>query len=176
LQAASMYYLGLTSVVTTSAWMTGLVIVYRMSFGCVYTPLTSVVLNSLPRGRLSMGSGLDGIHRGFGSAFGIAVGSTVLELRMATHATNLGEQHELSSWSVREASGELAHLLAQARDLGGAAAAKALVILREHWLQQAAMAAYQDTFLVLCVITLLALLPAMLSRGKREDLGKQPSG
>ena len=123
-----------------------------------------------------MGSGLDGIHRGFGSAFGIAVGSTVLELRVLTHLINLREQHELSTLSVREASGELAQLLAQAGDLGGAAAAKALVILREHLLQQAEMAAYQDTFLLLCAITLLALLPAMLSRGKREDFGKQSNG
>ncbi len=176
LQVAAMYYLGLTSILTTSASMTGLIIIYRMSFGCVYTPLTSVVLNTLPRGRLSMGSGLDGIHRGFGSAFGIAVGSTVLELRVLTHLINLREQHELSTLSVREASGELAQLLAQAGDLGGTAAAKALFILREHLLQQAETAAYQDTFLLLCAITLLALLPAMLSRGRREDFGKQSNG
>jgi DHA2 family multidrug resistance protein len=176
LQAASMYYLGLTSLLTTSAWMTFLVIVYRMSFGCVYTPLTSVVLQTLPKGRLSMGSGLDGIHRGFGSAFGIAVGSTVLELRTLTHLMDLGEQGESSAPSVREASGEVARLLAQAGELGGAATAKTLAILREHLLQQAEMAAYQDTFLLLCAITLLALLPAMLSRDKREDFRKHSNG
>jgi hypothetical protein len=101
-----------------------------------------------------MGSGLDGIHGGFGSAFGIAVGSTMLELRVLTHLMNLGEQHELSTFSVREASAELARRLVQAGDLGGAAAAKALVILREHLLQQAEMAAYQDIFWLLCAITL----------------------
>jgi EmrB/QacA subfamily drug resistance transporter len=142
LQAASMYYLGLTSVLTASAWMTSLIIIYRMSFGCVYTPLTGVVLNTIPRGRLSMGSGLDGIHRGFGSAFGITLGSTVLELRILTHVMNLGEQNDVSTLSVRETSGELTHLLAQVGDLGGAAAAKALVILHEHLLQQAEVAAY----------------------------------
>jgi DHA2 family multidrug resistance protein len=176
LQAASMYCLGLTSLLTTSAWMTFLVMVYRMSFGCVYTPLTSVVLKTLPKGRLSMGSGLDGIHRGFGSAFGIAVGSTVLELRTLTHLMGLGEQHEVAALSVREASREVAHLLAEAGELGGAATAKALVILREHLLLQAEMAAYQDTFLLLCAITLLALLPAMLSRQTREGFGKQSNG
>jgi DHA2 family multidrug resistance protein len=171
-----MYYLGFTSLLTTSAWITFLVIVYRMSFGCVYTPLTSVVLKTLPKGRLSMGSGLDGIHRGFGSAFGIAVGSTVLELRTLTHLMGLGEQHEVSALRVREAGTELAQLLAEAGELGGAATAKALLALREHLLQQAEMAAYQDTFLLLCGITLLALLPAMLSREKREVFGKQSNG
>jgi MFS transporter, DHA2 family, multidrug resistance protein len=147
-----------------------------ISFGCVYTPLTSVVLKTLPKGRLSMGSGLDGIHRGFGSAFGIAVGSTVLELRTLTHLMGLGEQHDVSALSVREASGEMAHLLAGAGELGGAATAKALATLRERLLRHAELAAYQDTFLLLCAITLLALLPAMLSRETREGFGKQSSG
>lgn len=99
------------------------------------------------------------------------MGSTVLELRVLTHLMNLGEQHELSTMSVQEASGELARLLAQAGDLGEATAARTLVILQEHLLQQAEMVAYQDTFLLLCAITLLALLPALLSRKKREDFG-----
>jgi hypothetical protein len=51
-----------------------------------------------------------------------------------------------------------------------------LVILQEHLLQQAEMVAYQDAFLLLCAITLLALLPALLSRKKREDFGQQSNG
>jgi DHA2 family multidrug resistance protein len=168
LQAASMYYLGHTSLLTTSAWIMFLVVLYRMSFGCVYTPLTSIVLKTLPKGRLSMGSGLDGIHRGFASAFGIAVGSTVLELRTMAHLMGLGGQHEISALSVQEAAREVTHLLVNAGELGGVASGKALAALREHLLQQAQMAAYQDTFILLCAVTLLALLPAVLSREQRQ--------
>jgi hypothetical protein len=123
-----------------------------------------------------MDSGLNGLHCGFDSAFGIAVGSIVLELRVLTHLMNLGKQHELSTLSVRESSGELACLLAQAGDRGGAATGKTLVILREHSLQQAEMVAYRDTLWLLCAITLLALLLGMLSRGRRENFGKQSNG
>ncbi|HSF29026.1 MAG TPA: hypothetical protein VLK82_00945 [Candidatus Tectomicrobia bacterium] len=62
---------------------------------------------------------------------------------------------------------------AYAGEPGGAVTVKALAVLREHLFQQAAMAAYQDTFLLLCVVTLLALLPAMLSRQMRQGFGKQ---
>jgi DHA2 family multidrug resistance protein len=147
-----------------------------MSFGCVYTPLTSIVLKTLPRERLSMGSGLDGIHRGFASAFGIAIGSTVLELRTMSHVISLGEQHEVSTLSVRETARAVMHVLTEAGELGGAATGKALAILQGQLHQQAQLAAYQDTFLLLCGMTLLALLPAMLSGEAREVLGKRSSG
>ena len=38
----------------------------------------------------------DGIHRGFASAFGIALGSTMLERRLAAHQVGLAEQPALS--------------------------------------------------------------------------------
>ena len=123
-----------------------------------------------------MGSGLDGIHRGFASAFGIAVGSTVLELRTVAHVTGLGEQHELSALSVRDTAQEMARLLAEAGEVGGTVSEKALAVIRAHMLQQAEMAAYQDTFLLLCAVTLLALLPAMLSRETPEVFGKPVNG
>jgi fucose permease len=78
-----------------------------------------------------MGSGLDGIHRGFGSAFGIALGSMLVERRLMAHEMALGEEHELLASQT---------------------------------------AAYQDTFLVLCGITLLALLPALLVRAPRVSV------
>jgi EmrB/QacA subfamily drug resistance transporter len=173
LQAAAMYYFGLTSLEVSTLWLTFLVIIYRMSFGCVHTPLTSIVFNTLPKDRLSMGSGLDGIHRGFASAFGIALGSTILEQRTMVHLIGLGEGHDVATLSVREAAATVAHLLMQAGEWGGAAGGKTLAVLREHLLQQARLAAYQDTFLLLCAVTLLALLPALLSHVSRESLSKQ---
>jgi EmrB/QacA subfamily drug resistance transporter len=176
LQTMAMYSFGLTSLEVSTLWLTFLVILYRMSFGCVHTPLTSIVLNAVPKDRLSMGSGLDGIHRGFASAFGIALGSTVLEHRTLMHLTVLGQGHEASALSVQEATREVAPLLTEAGELGGAVTVKTLAVLREHLFQQAAMTAYQDTFLLLCVVTLLALLPAMLSRERRPVFTKQSNG
>jgi DHA2 family multidrug resistance protein len=173
LHAAAMYYFGLTSLEVSTLWFTFLVILYRMSFGFVHTPLTNIVLKALPNDRLSMGSGLDGIHRGLASAFGIAFGSAVLEHRTLVHLIGLGEGHEVSTLSVRETAVTVAQLLMQAGELGGVAGGKTLAVLREHLLQQAQMAAYQDTFLLLCAVTLLAFLPALLSHASRDSFQKQ---
>ncbi len=162
LQAAAMYALGYTTAEHGTGWLTFLVILYRTSFGCVYTPLTSIILKTLPPDRLSMGSGLDGIHRGFGSAFGIAIGSMVVERNTAAHVLALGSQHELQSLSVQEATGTVSAVLTAAGQAH--TPAEALVVVNEHLRQTAQITAYQDTFLVLCGLTLLAVPPALLSR------------
>ena len=159
LQSVAMYYLGLTSLETSGVWLTIVVVLYRLSFGCVHSPLTSVVFKALPPDRLSMGSGLDGIHRGFASAFGIALGSTVLERRLTAHEIALGEEHEALAASVGEALSTVRETLVQSGN-----GESALAVLWEHLRQQAQMAAYQDTFLILCGMTLLALVPACLAR------------
>jgi MFS transporter, DHA2 family, multidrug resistance protein len=169
LHAAAMYYFGMTSLEVSTLWFTFLVVLYRLSFGCVHTPLTSIVLKALPNDRISMGSGLDGVHRGLASAFGIALGSTILEYRTLVHLIGLGERHEVSTLSVREAAADVAQLLMRTGKLGGAAGGKTLAILRDQMLQRAQLTAYQDTFLLLCVVTLLALLPALLSQASRKS-------
>jgi DHA2 family multidrug resistance protein len=147
-------------------WLTLLVIAYRASFGFVYTPLTSIILKTLPPERLSMGSGLDGIHRGFGSAFGIALGSMLVERRTAAHLLALGEQHELQSLSVQDATSAVGEVLTAAGM--GPGHTEALAVLGEHLHEEARMAAYQDAFLLLGMLTLLALPPALLVRRRRR--------
>jgi hypothetical protein len=46
---------------------------------------------------------------------------------------------------------------------------KPLTILRDRLLQQAQLAAYQDAFLLVCAVTVLALLPASLSHASRKS-------
>lgn len=177
LQTAAMYALGYTTVEHGTGWLTLLVIVYRASFGFVYTPLTSVILKTLPPERLSMGSGLDGIHRGFGSAFGIALGSMLVERRTAAHVITLGEQHESQSLGVQDASQAVREALAEAGL--GRGDTEALTVLGVQLQEEARIAAYQDTFVMLGLLTLLALPPTLLVRYQRgtagEGKGEPPS-
>lgn len=164
LQAAAMYALASTSL-ETSAWaLLGFVMAYRMSFGCVHSPLTSIIFKSLPADRLNMGSGLDGIHRGFASAFGIAFGSLILERSLSFHQVNLGQQHDASAQPVRDATGAVTDILVRSGVADVEARGHALGVLWGHLRELAQVAAYRDTFLVLCGVTLLALIPALLSR------------
>ncbi len=168
-----MYYLGSTSLEVSTLWLTFLTVLYRLSFGCVHTPVTSMVLKTLPSDRPSMGSGLDGIHRGLASAFGIEPGSTVLQYRTLVHLIGLGQGREVSTLSVQETAATVTQLLMQAGDLGGMPGGKALAILREHLRQRAQLAAYQDTFLLLCAVPLWALLAALLSQASRKRFTMQ---
>jgi EmrB/QacA subfamily drug resistance transporter len=174
LHALAMYALGLTTREHGTSWLTLLVIVYRASFGFVYTPLTSVILKTLPPDRLSMGSGLDGIHRGVGSAFGIALGSMLVERQTMTHMITLGEQHDAQSVGVQETTSAVTEIFAQ--DGMGYGRAEAFAVLGEQLRQEGQVAAYQDTFLVLCGLTLGALLPALLARIKKMPTSTAPRG
>jgi acyl CoA:acetate/3-ketoacid CoA transferase len=69
-----------------------------------------------------------------------------LEYRTLVHLIGLGEGHEVSTLSVRETAADVVQLLIQAGELGGVAGGKTLAILRDHLLQRAQLAAYQDTF------------------------------
>jgi MFS transporter, DHA2 family, multidrug resistance protein len=173
LQATAMYALGYTTVEHGVGWLTLLVIAYRASFGFVYTPLTSVILKTLPSDCLRMGSGLDGIHRGFGSAFGIAMGSMLVERRTAAHTIALGEQHEVQSLAVQDATNAVSVALAEAGMEGGRA--EALAVLEAKLREDARIAAYQDTFVMLGMLTLLALPAALLVRYRRSTGGTEAS-
>ena len=70
---------------------------------------------------------------------------------------------------MRETATTVAQLLMHAGELGGVVGGKTLAIIRDHLLQQAQLAAYQDTFLLLSAVTLLALLPALLSQASRKS-------
>ena len=173
LHATAMYALGYTTVEHGASWLTLLVIAYRASFGFVYTPLTSVILKTLPSDRLSMGSGLDGIHRGFGSAFGIAMGSMLVERRTAAHLIALSEQHELQSLAVQAATNAVSVVLAEAgmeRER-----AETLAVLGDQLHEEARLVAYQDTFVMLGMLTLLALPPVLLVRYRRSPGGTEDS-
>jgi EmrB/QacA subfamily drug resistance transporter len=163
LQALAMYALGHISLVSTTGWLTALVVVYRLSFGCVHSPLTKTVLQNLPSERLSMGSGLDGIHRGFASAFGIAIGSMVLERRLTAHLVGLGETHDVLAPVVRDTTTALSDVLLHTGTGMGSLDEQTLAALWNHLRQEAQIGAYQDAFLLLCGMTLLAVVPAIVA-------------
>jgi hypothetical protein len=108
----------MTSLEVSTLWFTFLVVLYRLSFGCVHTPLITIVLKTLPNDRLSMGSGVDRVHRGLESAFGTALGSTILKYRTLVHLIGLGERHEVSTLGVRETAADVAQLLMRTGELG----------------------------------------------------------
>jgi hypothetical protein len=58
LHAAAMYYCGMTYLEGHTLWFTFLVVLYRLSFGCVHTPLPTMVLKNLAGRPVKHGFGI----------------------------------------------------------------------------------------------------------------------
>ena len=99
-----------------------------------------------------------------GLPWGVCLSSDV-----RTHLIALGEQHEWHNLSVQEATMTVQEVLTAAGM--GPGLTEALVVLEEHLREEAQIAAYQDTFLLLGMLTLLALPPALLVRHRRRAAG-----
>jgi hypothetical protein len=85
----------------------------------------------------------------------------------------LGEQHEVQSLAVQDATNTVSVALAEAgMERGGA---QALAVLEAKLREDARIAAYQDTFVMLGMLTLLALPAALLVRYRRSTEGTEAS-
>ncbi len=85
---------------------------------------------------------------------------------MNRHQISLGQIHDASALSVQDATESITDLLVRSGVTDEAARGQVMGVLWSHLRELAQVAAYQDTFLVLCGVTLLALLPALLSRAR----------
>jgi MFS family permease len=83
--AVDMYFFSTLSLFVSLSTMTLLVVLQRGAFGMIYAASDTAILRTLPAADRSMGSGLHNMHRGIAMAFGIALGSVMLEKRLAVH-------------------------------------------------------------------------------------------
>src|SRR5215471_21420010 len=67
------------------ATMTLLVMLQRGAFGMIFSASDTAIMRTLPAADRSMGSGLHNMHRGIAMAFGVALGSVLLDKRLAFH-------------------------------------------------------------------------------------------
>ena len=58
----------------------------RGAFGMIFSASDTAIMRTLPAADRSMGAGLHNMHRGIAMAFGVALGSVLLEKRLAFHA------------------------------------------------------------------------------------------
>ena len=66
--------------------MTLLMMLQRGSFGMIFSASDTAIMRTLPAVDRTMGAGLHNMHRGIAMAFRVALGSVLLEKRLAFHA------------------------------------------------------------------------------------------
>ena len=146
-------------------------IVSGVGFACLFAPLTTAALSTMPRSHLADAAGLNSFVRQIGGSIGLTVSaslltrySTVARAGIATHVTLLRP----------EVAGRLAQMRGMATGLVGptAAARAVLGILTGKVYAQAAVLAFEKVFLVQGV-AFLVILPALwflrVPRGHDHD-------
>jgi DHA2 family multidrug resistance protein len=117
-------------------------------------PLNTVALGALPEGRARMGSGIIGMSRGLGEAFGVGVFSFLLERHAYLNLYSISPlQGAAFVASERlEALSQIRALLIQAGQFGLAAQERAQSLLAHALFTQALTRAYQDLFFLIALI------------------------
>jgi DHA2 family multidrug resistance protein len=148
-------------------WVIWMIVGRYLTIGFIFTPMNAASLMLLPADKVRMGSGLINLlQQGIGGTVGLAMMTTVLQRRTTYHASLLAQSQDFSSLSWSEVLEPARDLMARAGEVGTMIEVKALALLHRHLEQQATVAAYQDCFLLLMILTLL-VMPLMLCLRRR---------
>ncbi len=156
--------------IDTTFWtLVGMVMVSRLGLGFINPSLNASSLKALPADKVRQGAGVANFMRQLGGAFGINLMVAFFEVRTRFHADALTGTQD---WGNRTTD----HLLIQLEKLMQKSGlpfqqqkAGALEYLGAIVHGKAQMMAFSDTFIIVGVVALVALVPAaMLSRSQRR--------
>jgi MFS family permease len=140
------------------------IVLGRIGLGFIMTSLNAGALGALPPQLLGQGSGAINFVRQLGGALGVNLLSVVLEQRSQLYAQAFTASQDAANGSTAAFLRGLASLYAKAGLPETIARAGSLEFLGRTIAAQASMMAFRDSFLVVAVIFVLALLPAGLMR------------
>ena len=140
----------------TLAWWT---VISRVGLGLVFPAISSGSLKVLPRHLLGQGSGASNFIRQLGGAFGVNLLTVFIERRTVLHADAFAATQTSDNATTMELLREVAGLM-QATGLPDTQLLPAAAsFLGQTVVIQASNAAFQDGFMVVFAIFLLALVP-----------------
>jgi DHA2 family multidrug resistance protein len=171
--ALSTYWLSHVSLDTPMELIIWMIVGRYFSIAFVFTPMNAISLMTLPPDKVRMGSGLINIvQQGIGGTTGIAVMATFLERRTIYHASMLDQQQTLSPLEWSEILQPVQAFVARAGDAEAMVRLKALGLLQRHLSLEATVTAYQDCFLLMTGLCLVAM-PLVLFLRRRP--ARQPA-
>ena len=137
-------------------------VVCRVGMGCITPPLTTTAISAVPEGLLNQGSGAINFCRQLGGALGINVLVALLERRTDFHVDAMAATQSADNASMREMLSHAGDLLAPSGLPESTYELVALEYLGRVIAAQASTTAYQDGFLLVTFVFVIALLPTWL--------------
>jgi len=158
-----------TADVDTAFWtLAGIFMISRLGLGFINPALNAFSLNALPASQVRQGAGAVNLIRQLGGAFGTILFVAFLETRMAFHAEALTATQDFANRSSAEMLDRIAQLLRAAGLSEATRHARAIEHLGQMVHAQAQALAFNDTFLMISGVTLLALIPALMATRRRR--------
>jgi EmrB/QacA subfamily drug resistance transporter len=167
--ALASYWFSFLSLDRPMSWIIWMIVARYVTIGFVFTPMNAASTLLLPPDKVRMGSGLISImQHGIGGASGLALLTTLLERRTIYHGSMLEQQQVFSPIDWKEILAPVRDLLQGTGEVGAMVDLKAWEMVRQHLVQHATVAAYQDCFVVLAGLCVLVMpLVWFLRRARR---------
>jgi DHA2 family multidrug resistance protein len=163
LAAASLAFSRL-DVTTPDQFIVLVLIIRGLCMGVLFMPLNTAIMNQVPFDKINRGSSLTNAVRQLFASFGVAIVATILSNRQTIHEFNLAETVTATSPMVQRMLGAASAMATQHGWTAYQAKQLLVTILDGQILQQAAVMSFDDSFLVLGVMAILAVIPAAFLR------------
>ncbi|HSP16605.1 MAG TPA: DHA2 family efflux MFS transporter permease subunit [Thermoanaerobaculia bacterium] len=163
--AYTAWLMGHYTLATTSRGIVNVLIIQGVAFSCLFIPLTTMALSTIPRHRMSDATGLNSLLRQTGGSIGLAVFATLLgRVATRTHDTLVASVTLSRPEVMARVQGIQRMLMGRGMDQGAAQRTAARMIDLQVR-QQAMVISFEKMFMIagiafLCVLPLVLLLKA----------------
>ena len=141
-----------------------------MGLGFINPSLNATALKALPADKVRQGAGVANFMRQLGGAFGINLIVAFFEVRTRFHADALTATQDWGNRTTERLLFQMEQLMQRSGLPFQQQKAAALEFLGQMVNAQAQMLAFSDTFIVIAIVALLALIPAaLLSRSQQKS-------
>jgi MFS transporter, DHA2 family, multidrug resistance protein len=156
--------------VDTTFWtLVGMIMVSRLGLGFINPSLNASSLKALPADKVRQAAGISNFMRQLGGAFGINLMVAFFEVRTRFHADALTGTQSWDNRTTERLLEQVEKLLQRDGLTYQQQKAGALDYLGAMLNAKAQMLAFSDTFIIIALVALAALVPAaMLSRSQRR--------
>lgn len=155
--AIGSYYFSFVTLNHSTGWLIWMIMWRYAAIPFIFTPMNTASLLLLPANKVRMGSGLVNIlQQGIGGTVGLAMITTILQNCTSLHIIQL-DQHQTSStlaWS--DILSRIQGVFLQVGDINSLAEVKTMALLHSNLTRQATVAAYQDCYVILTGMAIIA--------------------
>jgi DHA2 family multidrug resistance protein len=169
--AYTAWLMGHYTLATSSGDIVRVLIIQGVAFSCLFIPLTTMALSTIPRHRLSDATGLNSLLRQTGGSVGLAIFATMLTRYATTARGGLLSHFSMSSPAMASRMAAIQHML-QGRGIASAEARETAARMIDGQLRQQAMMLSFEKLFYLSGILFLCVLPLVFFLKMPKDAEK----